>query len=203
MCNLDNLEKVFSIITGVISIGIAIWVIYVGQSQFKANLKVSEEQLKLYKLEREESVASGIPILATATSGFTPVFENKYYEYLIKLQNFGERPAYNIRIKLYSIGYDENIKLTLIDKFDEISANPMTKNMQWDLGRSFNTDLKSKIYICLNVEYKDIATKKINNENYLFFIPEQNSLINKKERGLINASLQEKEMITNFIKESL
>ncbi|MFV8465353.1 hypothetical protein [Flavobacterium sp. LB1P62] len=89
MLTLDNLEKIFSIITGILTICIAIWVLFVGQSQFEENLKISEKQLNLYKVERQLAVESGAPILAISKSGFTPVFENNYYEYIFKLQILG------------------------------------------------------------------------------------------------------------------
>jgi hypothetical protein len=197
---LDKLEKIFSIITGIISICIAIWVIFVGDSQFKTNLKISAEQLNLYKTERLQTVELGAPILAIATSGFTPVIEDNYYQFILKLQNYGERPAYDVAIDLYSIGYDKNDKFIILDRFNEISANPMIKNMQWDVGRNFSTPIKSKIYIYMNIEYQDIISKNTRKESYLLFIPERKYLNTKKEQGLINASLTEKDLIRNFIK---
>lgn len=196
---LDILEKIFSITTGILTVGIAIWVVFVGQSQFRANLKISEEQLKLSKTEREQAIESGIPILAISTSGFTPIFDSNYYEYVFKLQNYGDRPAYNIRIELYAIVYNNDNRPSIIDRFDEIAANPMTKNMQWDVGRSFKTSIKTKIFIFTKIEYQDTITKKKRNESYLLFIPEFKYLKNKKGSGLSNASLAEKDSIEKYI----
>jgi len=197
---LDKFEKTFSVITGILTILIAWKVFVVGQSQFEANLKISEAQLKLSETERQQTIESGIPILAVSKSGFTPILENNYFEFLFKLENYGDRPAYNIRIQLYSIGYNREGKFEIIDKFNEIAANPITKNMQWDVGRNFSTSIKSKIFIYTIIEYSDVLLNKTKNDSYLFYIPENKYLKTKVEHGLMNASMAEKDSISLYIK---
>lgn len=203
---LDDLTKIFSIIgdvfavlTGILTLGITLWIIFIGQSQFKVTSKISEEQLQLSKLEREQIVDAGVPLLGVATNGFTPIFEKGYYNFLLKIQNYGERPAYNIKISLYSIGL-QNSKYEIIDLFRETAANPIPKGVQWDLGREFTTQIKSRIYIYCWFEYRDIVTKKLINDSYLLYIPEFKYLIDKKERALMAASITEKDSIELFIK---
>lgn len=194
---LDTLEKLFSIITGVLTIFITVYLIFVGQAQFRANLAISEEQLKLYKLERQ----SGIPMLAVdkTVCVFTP--QEDYYAYKLTVKNYGERPADSIRIQLYAVNYDIKGKLIIIDKFDEIAANPMTKDMQWDVTRDFKTDVKEKIFIYTFIEYSDsvLGIKKSN--SYLFFIPPSDAR-NKVEGPLSNASLSEMDTVKKLIIEN-
>ncbi|RLD74011.1 MAG: hypothetical protein DRI87_02350 [Bacteroidetes bacterium] len=194
--------KIATIIIAILTVLIAWKVFIAGNKQFEKNLEISASQLKLAKTVRDETISSERPILAIATSGFTPILEDNYFEYLLKLQNYGGRPAFDININLFTLGYNKNQDLEIIDKLFETSSNPLTKNMQWDLGRTFKTLYDSKIYIYLKIEYRDLLADKILKEDFLYFIPERKYLNNRQERGIINASKKELDIISNFVNEA-
>ena len=206
---LDKTEKVFSVITGILTVCIAIWIVFIGQTQFKTNL--------------DQTIGSGKPILAIATSGYTAIKltdeqrnqaiesndptlafvisspNSNYFEYLLKLQNYGDRPGYGVKIKLFTIGYNKSNNLEVIDKYEIISANSLAQNMQWDLGRQFSTLFESKIFIYLIIDYTDNLTNKNIKESFLFYIPEKRFLKYNIEGRLNFASLNEIDTIKGFI----
>ncbi len=192
--------RIATILTSVLTLFIAYKVFIMGNRQFNETLKISESQLEL-------AAQAGSPILAVNTSGFTPlIYKDKIqYEYLLKFKNFGDRPAAEIEIKLFSILFERaDSKFTIIDKFQDKSANLLANGVTWDLVRTFTTSKgNNEIIIYLHAVYKDIILKEEMELRSYYLIPKPEKLKSNTEHKLMNLSYDDKIIIDKYIGEKL
>src|SRR5688572_15578109 len=107
--------------TAIVSVIITLGVLIASSIQFKRSLELSQAQLNLSKTERLELLQSGQPILGVSSGGFTPIKHDRTVEidYLVHLQNFGVRPAINLKCKQYAFVMSRSDKTaTPIDIFE-------------------------------------------------------------------------------------
>lgn len=151
----------------------------------------------------DETLKSGMPILAVNTYRFTPFIykDNIQYECLLKVENFGDRPATEIEINLYSILFERaNSKFTIIDNFQDKSANSLANGVTWDLRRKFITIKgNNEIIIYLHVLYKDLILKEEMELNSYYLIPRPEFLKSNTEQELMILSYDDKIMIDKYI----
>jgi hypothetical protein len=199
--------RIATILTAILTLFIAYKVFITGNRQFNETLKISESQIELAEQVRNETLKSGCPILAVNTSGFTPFIykDNIQYEYLLKLKNFGDRPATEIEIKLYSILFERaDSKFTIIDTFQEKSANSLANGATWDLGRKITTIKgNNEIIIYLHAVYKDLILKEEMELKSYYLIPRTENLKSNTEYRLMNLSYDDMIMIDKHIGEIL
>ena len=195
------------IVTAIATVVIACIVFYTGHKQFDETLKISKLQLELAEKVRNETLKSGRPILAVNTYRFTPfIYKDKIqYECLLRLKNFGDRPATEIGIKLYSILFERaNSEFTIIDKFQDKSSNSLANGVTWDLRRKFTTVKgNNEIIIYLDIVYKDLILKEEMELKSYYLIPKPENLKSNTKYRLMNLSHDDKIMMDKHIGELL
>lgn len=155
----------------------------------------------------DETLKSGRPILAVNTYRFTPfIYKDKIrFECLLKVKNFGDRPATEIEINLYSILFERaNNKFTIIDKFQDKSANLLANGVTWDLRRKF-TAIKdnNEIIIYLDVVYKDLILEEEMEFKSYYLIPKSKNLKSNTKYRLLHLSYDDKIILEENISELL
>lgn len=185
----------------------AIIAFIVGSIQFHKNFEIANKQIELIETERVERLKEGQPILTVRTAGFTPIIEkdSTSYEFLLKYENVGLRPAYNISICIFVLTPSESIeKYTVIDKFEEITANPLPQNVQLDIGRQFKKiNDNTELFIVLYSTYYDKVLGNSGSSDYYFKIPNLKHLETKKEGSLLSVSKSEKDKVDKYLKKYL
>lgn len=123
------------------------------------------------------------------------------FEYILKLQNFGERPAYNVSVELYTIYYNWKEKsFFLIDSLIEKTPNPIAKNVQWDIGNKFSREkYSSNIFIILRVKFEDQILNELMTSTFYYSLPRIMSVISEHEYKLVNVPYNYKKLIDKYL----